>query len=101
MAVLHESTPVWLPDYAIPEAKPIGAAAAITLAVALAHELSGEAEMDRNGKACLCAEHAQFKVSFIGEDTDALRLAKPRSDREKRYVDVIQRRFNGSVNRCC
>ena len=60
-AVLHETEPVWLPEYAVAESRPLRVAGAVALALALAKELSGEAEMDRARQAavvCEC-EHAE------------------------------------------
>src|SRR5439155_437976 len=47
LAVLRESEPVWLPDYAVAEAKPLHMAGLLALAFALAKELSGEAHLER------------------------------------------------------
>ncbi len=48
-AVLHETEPVWLPDYAVVEGgrKFSGAAGAAALALALAKEWSGESHLER------------------------------------------------------
>jgi hypothetical protein len=58
-AVLKESEPVWLPDYAVMEGGRKmggGAAGTATLALALAKELSGEAQLDRahQQQAAIC-----------------------------------------------
>lgn len=87
-AVLHETEPVWLPDYALKEGGPglrpvVGAAA---IALGLAKELSGEAQIERAKQAeivCTCEEHRHIAK------TDA-----------QHYVDMTERRFNG-VTRCC
>ncbi len=47
LATLRESEPVWLPDYALAEGKPLRLFGLIALAFALAKELSGEAALDR------------------------------------------------------
>src|SRR5207342_2774944 len=47
LAVLRETDPVWLPDYAVAEARPLHVLGLIGLAFALAKELSGEAQMER------------------------------------------------------
>src|SRR6185295_14440778 len=41
LAALRESEPVWLPDYAVAEGKPLRLFSLLTLAFALAKELSG------------------------------------------------------------
>jgi carbon starvation protein len=86
-AVLHETKPVWLPDYARVEGgrKFSGAAGAAALAVALAKDWSGEADLERAQQppapaVCECHSHA----------------ATP----QQIYDQVTEKRFNG-VNRCC
>jgi carbon starvation protein len=93
LAVLHETEPSWLPDYAIAEAKPLHAASVIALAFALLRELSGEARMDRIQQQCAC-------------DTKAFRLNvsdAPRPHcitRAEAYGRAAEERYNG-INRCC
>jgi carbon starvation protein len=87
-AVLHESEPVWLPDYAVAEGgRTAGSAAgAAALALALARELSGEAQLERarqQAAVCECGQEHQHQVS-----------------KQKLYVEVTEQRFNG-VRRCC
>jgi hypothetical protein len=86
-AVLHETKPVWLPDYARVEGgrKFSGAAGAAALAVALAKDWSGEADLERAQQPpapAVCECHAP--------------AATPRQV----YDQVTEKRFNG-VNRCC
>src|SRR4030095_11364605 len=57
LAVLRESEPVWLPEYAIAEGKPLRIFGLFALAFALAKELSGEAELERarqHDQPCAC-----------------------------------------------
>jgi len=80
-AVLHETEPVWLPDYALKETGPnfstIAGAAAIALA--LAKELSGESHFERaRQQTCECEQKHAAKI----------------------YVQTTEQRFNG-VRRCC
>ena len=84
-AQLSETPPVWLPDYALAEAKPLSALALLALIFALAKELSGEADLDRaHEHACAAAENAT-----------AIKHQKAQI-----YVQTAEQRFNG-VNRCC
>jgi carbon starvation protein len=89
IAELRETPPVWLPAYAIAEAKPLNAMSLLALGFALAKELSGEAELDR-------AQLAQF-VQCPGEHEGVSHLAK--TDKQI-YVEATKERFNG-VTRCC
>jgi len=82
-AVLHETEPVWLPDYALKESGPnlrtVAGAAAIALG--LARELSGETHFERaRQQACACA-------------------GEPPGD-QKVFAQVTEAKFNG-VRRCC
>ena len=74
LAVLRETEPVWLPDYAVAEAEPLRVAGVLALAFALAKELSGEAQMERAQQAaqqCSCCEvgHAQAVSSKRSRQT--------------------------------
>jgi carbon starvation protein len=80
-AVLHESEPVWLPDYAIkePGANLRTAAGAAAIAFGLAKELSGETQFERaRQEICHCEKPSDQKV----------------------FQQVTEERFNG-VRRCC
>jgi carbon starvation protein len=84
-AVLHETEPVWLPDYAVVEGgrKFSGAAGAAALALALAKEWSGESHLER-------AQQQQ---------TQAVCECHP-ANAQQVYVEATEQRFNG-VRRCC
>ncbi|MGH7992578.1 MAG: carbon starvation protein A, partial [Limisphaerales bacterium] len=80
-AVLHETEPVWLPDYALKEAGPNlrTAAGAAVIAFGLAKELSGESHLERaRQQACACVQSSDAKI----------------------FVQTTEQRFNG-VRRCC
>jgi carbon starvation protein len=80
-AVLHETAPVWLPDYALKETGPNlrTAAGAAALAFGLAKELSGESHFERaRQQVCVCEQHSDKQI----------------------FVRATEERFNG-VRRCC
>jgi carbon starvation protein len=80
-AVLHETVPVWLPDYTLKESGPNlrSAAGAAAIALGLAKELSGETQFERaKHQACICEQHSDQKV----------------------FAQVTEAKFNG-VRRCC
>ena len=82
-AVLRETEPVWLPDYAVTEGGPKirRCAGAAALALALAKELSGEAQLERaQQQACVCETSGGRPEDLCRQPTEA--------------------RFNG-VRRCC
>jgi carbon starvation protein len=85
LAKLCETTPVLLPEYAVAEGKPLRLFAFFALMLALAKELSGEAEMARAQKAigvcdCTKPEHQAAQKQI--------------------YAQVVERRFDG-IKRCC
>jgi len=81
-AVLHETEPVWLPDYAVAEGRPLHIAGAAALALALAKEWSGESQLERARQQAqaVCTSHP--------------------ANAQQIYVEVTEQRFNG-VRRCC
>ncbi|MDR3456781.1 MAG: carbon starvation CstA family protein [Verrucomicrobiae bacterium] len=83
VAVVHETAPVWLPDYALKESGPNlrSVAGAAAIAIGLAKELSGETHFERAKEtacACACESHSDQKI----------------------YVQVTEAKFNG-IRRCC
>lgn len=95
LATLRESEPVWLPDYAIAEAKPTNVVTVIALTVALGKELSGEAAVER-------AQIADKTCCHLETHCDAENKSDNDKSLEKIYVQETERRFNsGNVNRCC
>jgi carbon starvation protein len=95
-AVLHETEPVWLPDYAVAESRPLHIAGVATVAFALAKELSGEAEMERARDAAILCEcengHAARPAEVNG--------SQPRQVNARIYVEVAEKRFKG-IKQCC
>ena len=92
-AVLHETEPVWLPDYAVAEGRPLHIAGTVALALALAKEWSGESHFER-ARQCECSrvcENADVPRTHVrGYDKTAQQI----------YVAATEQRFNG-VRRCC
>jgi carbon starvation protein len=96
-AALCETTPTWLPDYAVNEGRPLGALGVLALLFGLAKELSGEAALARaeqNAGARVC--ECQASVNLLGV---AERDCPPPS-RAELFDEVNEHRFRG-VNRCC
>jgi carbon starvation protein len=85
LARLCETTPVWLPDYAVVEGKPLRALGFVALGVALTKELAGEAALERAQ-----ASHASC----------ACHQVKPATNRQQIFLEVTEQRFRG-VRRCC
>jgi carbon starvation protein len=100
LAVLHETKPVWLPDYALVEGKPLPLFGLFALAISLGKELSGEGEIERMGSkanVCACAESnpvdAKAQIGLSGQ-------CRPVETEEQLYLKMTEKRFRG-VNRCC
>jgi carbon starvation protein len=120
LAILREADPVWLPDYALAEGKPVRLFGLFALALALARELSGEAALDRAqhaAHACDCSGSNPALEPFGGQRPrmDVARDAVGTSniehrtpnvepsgtlDRGKLFAQCAARRFDG-INRCC
>lgn len=91
LAELRETPPVWLPDYAIAEARPLRVTTVIVLAFALVKELSGEAHLERarqQAQACECGHLQEGQPAAAAKSEAQL------------YLEVTERRFNG-IRRCC
>ena len=93
---LHETSPVWLPKYALSETKPVHLTGLIALTLALAKELSGEAHVHR-------AHQASAATSLAGPNSDCDEVPTTKIIRERKqrvYLQATEHRFNG-INRCC
>ena len=90
----RETPPIWLPDYAVAEAKPFKLFSFLALSLALLKELSGEAAVDRAQK------HQSVCVQEL--EVDLLRggLKQQTLSRREAYVASAEQRFEGP-NRCC
>ncbi len=92
---LRETEPVWLPEYAVAEARPARLAGAAAIALGLARELSGEAHLERARQAALGADHPP-----VCQTAPALPSGAAAREEARLYVETTERRFNG-VRRCC
>jgi carbon starvation protein len=95
-AVLCETEPVWLPDYAVAESRTLRVAGVAALTFALAKELSGEAEMDRARQAATLCECEPANAGCPAE----LNASQARQADARIYLAMAERRFKG-VKRCC
>ena len=95
-AVLCETEPVWLPEYAVSESNPLRAAGVAALAFALTKELSGEAELERASQAARLCECRHDETSGLAEQ----RGIQARKMDVRVYLEVAEKRFKG-VKRCC
>ncbi|MEP6664022.1 MAG: carbon starvation CstA 5TM domain-containing protein, partial [Verrucomicrobiota bacterium] len=94
LATLQENPPVWLPDYALAETKPLHLFSLLALGLALAKELSGESALERAQllEKTACCMKNENAAGVAVDEKKAL---------EKIYVQETEKRFNGGVNRCC
>jgi carbon starvation protein len=102
LAQLRETAPVWLPDYAAAEGKPVQLFGLLALLLALVHELSGQAQIDRARErvsACACGHGQHGRGGAAGTEsglTGSVRAPTP----EQAYLQAVEQRFKG-INRCC
>jgi carbon starvation protein len=97
---LHETEPVWLPDYAQLEPRTIPLFGLLALGVTLAKELSGEAELDRlkaSAIVCPCRQPDEGKRPLGPANPISV---KCRESKQQLYDRMLERRFTG-VRRCC
>jgi carbon starvation protein len=94
LAVLRENDPVWLPDYAVAEPKSPAVMGLVALGIALAKELSVEAQLERAQQCAAVCECESEK------DTMAIDANTSQRTDQQIYLEVTERRFKG-VNRCC
>jgi carbon starvation protein len=92
---LQESPPVWLPENAFAEAPSLRVAGVAALALTLAKELSGEAQIERARSEVIC-ECTQAHSCSSTEGTPA----QQRGTEQQAYLRSVKERFNG-VRRCC
>jgi carbon starvation protein len=95
-ASLCESSPVWLPEYALGEARPVQVMGLVTLGLALAKELSGQAHLER---AQDLAQRSSSSAAQVGPSA-AAGQKKRAPTAEEIYLAETNRRFTG-VRRCC
>jgi hypothetical protein len=103
LAILHETAPVWLPDYAVAEAQPLRVFTLLALAFALVRELAGEGQLDRARLAasqcgCALAEHSPSNARC--QFPSARSEARSRKIAQELYIQLVEKRFS-KVNRCC
>jgi carbon starvation protein len=94
IAQLKESPPVWLPAYAVVEARPLRIFSLLALGLTLAKELSGQAAMDRVAQTQAGGDHARSAGVSARQPRDG------KQQRQQVYLQAAQKRFKG-VNRCC
>jgi carbon starvation protein len=113
-AVLAETPPTFLPEYAVAEGRSLRVGTAVALGMALAKELSGEAQMARiQEQAVMCAsvgegqegfaENSKAEGAGLGEFQTCRSHTGGAGERLKQrqaYLEVTEKRFRG-VNRCC
>jgi carbon starvation protein len=85
-AVLRESQPVWLPEYALREGSAARVAGLMTLALALAKEVSGQGSIER----------AQNRARILAPQTEG----KGRPTDGQIYAAASEQQFKG-FKRCC
>jgi carbon starvation protein len=88
-AALCETKPVWLPGYAVAEARPSNLAGMAVLGFALVKEISGEAQLERTREVA--------NKTLVQAPADAVRNHQIN---QRHYLEALDHRFKG-VRRCC
>jgi carbon starvation protein len=94
LAELRETAPVWLPEYAVAEGKPLRLVSLIALGFALAKELSGQAYLERaqeRAERCDCC----LEGGSLGQQPPEASVS-----RGAVYSRATNERFAG-IRRCC
>ena len=99
-AVLHETPPVWLPDYAVVESKPFHLASLLAVAITLAKELSGEGEME-GGRNRSRAKLRRCEPAGCVEGGSGIDGRPAPAFRFEIYAEVAERTIPSGVKRCC
>jgi carbon starvation protein len=87
---LHETAPVWLPDYAVVEEPRNRLIEAAGLGLALARELSGEAAVER-ARMGPCLHACSHANEMTPDEAKTLQQV---------YLQVTEDKFRG-IKRCC
>ena len=107
LAVLHETEPVWLPDYVLASEKPFRLFGLLALALALARELSGEAEIERLQERA--DQQRQVQRAALADPASAAAVGVPGCGCRREpsvdakvdlFIQVAEKRFR-SGSRCC
>jgi hypothetical protein len=111
-AELHETPPVWLPEFAVRESRSMTSLGVVTLAIALTKQLSGERQIqgaanDIELVSQPCGAHkadshgdAASQDRTSSDIRSANRTDLSRAQRKQAYLDQTERRFQG-ITRCC
>jgi carbon starvation protein len=106
---LHETDPVWLPEYKLAAARPLNLAGWVALGFALARELTGEAAYQRAreeaAQVCVCPRlrpPASLATSGQGllPGGDALTEAEALARDRRIWVQSLDERYR-NLRRCC
>jgi hypothetical protein len=93
-AVLHEAAPVWLPEHALAEGRPVRLFGLLALGLGLIREWSGEAQFER-------AQRQAAHAAPCGQPGPSVAASLERAEAKKRlYVECLEKRYRG-FNRCC
>ena len=91
---LHETRPIWLPNYAVAEPGPFRLVSLLALALGLSKELSGEGQLERAQRAqavCGCCESLDHAATAANVAAKSEGL---------KYAEATEQNFHG-VRSCC
>ena len=95
LALLRETEPVWLPEYALARQKPLNLLGVWALGFALLKELSGQAQFERARQiAIVNAQQPSGGCACVLNKNESSQTA------QETYLEITRQRFKG-VRRCC
>jgi carbon starvation protein len=100
-AVLSETAPVWLPEYAVAEGSPRGWWGWLALAMLAVKEVSGQAACERAQQQALCACGHLHETSSQAAAMGAPGPGQAGPSRGEIVAQMLEKRYGGGVNRCC
>lgn len=104
---LTETKPVWLPEAAVAEGKPVGWLGYLALALMAAKEISGEAAFERarqTAQTCRCAAPpcpCRGEAGVAGAAPAGHECAPAAPPPGKVLEEVLENRYGRGINRCC
>ncbi|MGC8828677.1 MAG: carbon starvation CstA family protein [Verrucomicrobiia bacterium] len=100
---LHETEPVWLPEYAVIEGRPIKWLGWLTLLLLAVKEISGQSAVDRAEKMIASNNSHHNVKTCCHEPTSGNFLNNqihPNNIKQRAFIAATEHRFK-NINRCC
>lgn len=97
--ILYETKPVWLPDYAVAEGKPIKWLGWLTLLFLAIKEVSGQSAVDRAEKLVV-SNHCCHNAEICSQENKTIHQNSNYAIKKRAFLLATEHRFR-NINRCC